>query len=72
MKLFRDRKKWFDNQEHLFYLFLVILIVDVYKRQACFSCIYDYGQILVVGAQHKLGKERYLVTVFAFGFHLIG
>ena len=39
---------------------------------ACFSCIYDYGQILVVGAQHKLGKERYLVTVFAFGFHFIG
>ena len=27
MKLFRDIKKWFDNQEHLFYLFLVILIV---------------------------------------------
>ena len=24
MKLFRDIKKWFDNQEHLFYLFLVI------------------------------------------------
>ena len=27
MKLFKDIKKWFDNQEHLFYLFLVILIV---------------------------------------------
>ena len=27
MKLFKDIKKWFDNQEHLFYLFLVILII---------------------------------------------
>ena len=27
MKLFKEIKKWFDNQEHLFYLFLVILIV---------------------------------------------
>lgn len=27
MKLFKDIKKWVDNQEHLFYLFLVILIV---------------------------------------------
>ncbi len=27
MKLFEDIKKWFDNQEHLFYLFLIILIV---------------------------------------------
>ena len=27
MKLFKDIKKWFDNQEHLFYLFLIILIV---------------------------------------------
>lgn len=27
MKLFKDIKKWFDNQEHLFYMLLVILIV---------------------------------------------
>ncbi|WP_101542857.1 lipid A phosphoethanolamine transferase [Bacteroides cutis] len=27
MKLFKEIKKWFDNQEHLFYLFLGILIV---------------------------------------------
>lgn len=27
MKLFRKIKKWFDNQENLFYLFLIILIV---------------------------------------------
>lgn len=27
MKLFKDIKDWFDSQEHLFYLFLVILIV---------------------------------------------
>ncbi|WP_308760153.1 lipid A phosphoethanolamine transferase [uncultured Bacteroides sp.] len=27
MKLFKDIKKWFENQEHLFYLFLFILIV---------------------------------------------
>ncbi len=39
---------------------------------ACFPCIYNYGQILVVGTQHELGEECYLVTVFAFGFHLVG
>ena len=39
---------------------------------ACFPCIYDYGQILVVGAQHEFGEERNLVTVFAFGFYLVG
>ena len=39
---------------------------------ACFPCIYDYGQILVVGAQHEFGEECNLVTVFAFGFHLVG
>ena len=27
MKLFREIKKWFENQENLFYLFLIILIV---------------------------------------------
>ena len=27
MKLFKNIKKWFENQEHLFYLFLIILIV---------------------------------------------
>lgn len=27
MKLFKEIKKWFDNQEHLFYLFLGILVV---------------------------------------------
>ena len=39
---------------------------------ACLPCIYDYRQILVIGAKHELGKERNLVTVFAFGFHFIG
>ena len=39
---------------------------------ACFPCVYDYGQMLVVGTQHEFGEERNLVTVFAFGFHLIG
>ena len=39
---------------------------------ACFPHINDDRQILVVGTQHKLGEEGYLVTVFAFGFHLIG
>ena len=39
---------------------------------ACFPCVYDYEKILVVGAKHELGEERYLVSVFAFGFHLIG
>ena len=39
---------------------------------ACFPCVYDDGQIFVVGTQYELGKERYLVTVFAFGFHLVG
>ena len=28
--------------------------------------------MLVVGTQHELGEETYFVTVFAFGFHLIG
>ncbi len=28
--------------------------------------------MFVVGAQHELGEEAYLVTVFAFGFHLVG
>lgn len=27
MKLFKNIKKWFENQEHLFYLFLIILIM---------------------------------------------
>lgn len=27
MKLFKNIKKWLENQEHLFYLFLLILIV---------------------------------------------
>ena len=27
MKLFKNIKKWLENQEHLFYLFLFILIV---------------------------------------------
>lgn len=27
MKLFKDIQRWFDNQEHLFYLFLFILII---------------------------------------------
>ena len=39
---------------------------------ASFPCVYDDGQILVVGTQHELGKERNLITVFAFGFHLVG
>ena len=39
---------------------------------ACLACIYDNGQMLVVGTQHELGEETYFVTVFAFGFHLIG
>ena len=39
---------------------------------ACFTCINDNGQILVVGAQHEFGEECNLVTVFAFGFHLVG
>lgn len=38
----------------------------------CFTYINDYGQIFVVGTQHELGKERYLITLFAFGFHLVG
>ena len=29
-------------------------------------------QMLVVGTQHEFGEERNLITVFAFGFHLIG
>lgn len=28
--------------------------------------------MLVVGTQHEFGEERNLITVFAFGFHLIG
>ena len=28
--------------------------------------------MLVVGPQHEFGEERNLITVFAFGFHLIG
>ena len=28
--------------------------------------------MLVVGAQHELGEEAYLVTVFAFRLHLVG
>lgn len=39
---------------------------------ACFPSIYDDGQVLVVGTQHELGEEGYLVTVFTFGFHLVG
>ena len=39
---------------------------------ACFPSIYDDGQILVVGTQHELGEEGYLVTVLAFGFHFVG
>ena len=33
---------------------------------ACLACIYDDGQMLVVGTQHKLGEETDFVTVFAF------
>ena len=39
---------------------------------ACFTHINDDRQILVVGTQHEFGEERNLVTVFAFGFHLVG
>ena len=39
---------------------------------ACFSCVYEYGQIFVVGTQHELGEESNLRSVFAFGFHLVG
>ena len=39
---------------------------------ACFPCVDDDRQILVVGTQHELCEESYLVTVFAFGFHLVG
>lgn len=31
----------------------------------------DYGQILVVGAKHELGKETHLLAVAPFGFHLV-
>ena len=36
-----------------------------------FPHINDDRQILVVGTQYELGKESYLVAVFAFGFHLV-
>ena len=39
---------------------------------ACFPCIYDDRQILVIGTQHELGEKADFVTVFAFGFHLVG
>ncbi len=39
---------------------------------ACFPCVYDDGQILVIGTQHELGEEADFVTVFSFGFHLVG
>ena len=28
--------------------------------------------MLVIGTKYELGEEAYLVTVFAFGFHLVG
>ena len=34
-------------------------------------CIYDNRQMFVVGAEYEFGKERYLITDFSFGFHLI-
>ena len=39
---------------------------------ACLARVDDDRQILVVGTQHELGEEGYLVMVFAFGFHLVG
>ena len=38
----------------------------------CFPCVDDDWQILIVGTQHEFGEECNLVTVFAFGFHLVG
>ena len=28
--------------------------------------------MLVIGAKHELGEKAYLITVFSFGFHLVG
>ena len=39
---------------------------------ACFPCVDDDRQILVVGTQHEFGEERDLVSILAFGFHLVG
>lgn len=39
---------------------------------ACLACVDDDRQILIVGTQYELGEEGYLVTVLAFGFHLVG
>ena len=39
---------------------------------ACFTCVDDDRQILVVRTQHEFGEECYLVTVLAFGFYFIG
>ena len=39
---------------------------------ACLANVNDDGQMLVVGTQHELCEEAYLVTVFSFRLYLVG
>ena len=76
MKLFKNIKKWFDNQEHLFYLFLIILIMP--NIVLCFteplplmakvsnvllplSCYY-----LLMTLSRNCGKMLWILFVFLF------
>ena len=38
----------------------------------CLARVNDDGQAFVIGTKHELGEESNLVTVLAFGFHLVG
>lgn len=76
MKLFKNIKKWFENQEHLFYLFLIVLIMPnivlcfteplPLMAKVCnvllpFACYY-----LLMTLSRNCGKMLWILFVFLF------
>jgi len=76
MKLFKNIKKWFENQEHLFYLFLIVLIMPnivlcfteplPLMAKVCnvllpFACYY-----LLMTLSCNCGKMLWILFVFLF------
>ena len=76
MKLFKNKKKWFENQEHLFYLFLIVLIMPnivlcfteplPLMAKVCnvllpFACYY-----LLMTLSCNCGKMLWILFVFLF------
>lgn len=76
MKLFKNIKKWLENQEHLFYLFLFILIVPnivlcfteplSFIAKVCnvllpFGCYY-----LLMTLSRNCGKMLWILFLFLF------